>query len=504
MRRLIALVSLMLVCIPLTLAQEGETVIPTGAKILAWVGAGQTPTPKPSANPGQLIFVSADGTVEPVMDLPANITHAFPCGGAAATSPNGQYFAFFMGRDTGELHLMTGTQVPTMRLRERINMMSCAGNGTFAFSPDSSRLAFMDYPDDYNTASSTTARLVVEATGDGAELENFEETAAFTWYDIGIAYLTFFKSPQNEATEASISYWDGARDREIVARTADEGCYYTTASLGTLPDGRLTAVLSSRCERAGRTMWQLYTIDLANRSMTVIGEGDTRGRYFPFARTNSLFIAPDGSSVFFTFPDGITNETVGLNVGALVSPGITSLFSNNGIMPRISKLPYEQGNHSSLLSPDGRLLALVRNNADNEASVMMIDLSAPDLPPIEISAGDRGNIVTELLFTPDSSKLIFVAGNETSAVYILDTITGANERLNRGRYAQGVMSPDGTKVALINRETLSDRQPPYDTLIVLDIIEGFETTVFIGGEVVDTRINNQQFIYPLAWRRSLP
>ena len=48
--------------------------------------------------------------------------------------------------------------------------------------------------------------------------------------------------------------------------------------------------------------------------------------------------------------------------------------------------PYEQGNHSSLLSPDGRLLALVRNNADNEASVMMIDLSAPDLPPIEISA----------------------------------------------------------------------------------------------------------------------
>jgi hypothetical protein len=504
MRRLIALVSFLFVFIPLALAQEGETVIPTGQKILAWIGSGQTPPNKPSANPGQLIFISGDGTIEPVMDLPANITHAFPCAGAAATSPNGQYFAFFMGRDTGELHLMTGTQVPTMRLRERINMMTCAGNGTFAFSPDSARVAYLDYPDDYNTASSPTTRLIVQETATGSELENFEETAAFTWYDTGVAYLTFFKSPQNEATEASISYWDGARDREIVARTAEEGCYYTTASLGTLPDGRLTAVLSSRCERAGRTVWQLYTVELANRSMTLIGEGETRGRYFPFARTNSLFVAPDGASAFFTVPDGVTNETVGLNVGALVAPGITSVFENNGIMPRISKLPYQSGNHSNLVSPDGRLLALVRNDADNDASVIMIDLSAPELPPIEISAGDRGNIVSELLFTPDSSKLIFVAGNETSAVYTLDTITGANDRLNRGRYGQGVMSPDGTKVALINRETYSERQPPYDTLVVLDIIEGFESQVFIGGEVVDARINNQQFIYPLAWRSSLP
>src|SRR3954462_1949330 len=118
MSRLIALVSLLLVFIPLTFAQDADAVIPAGEKILAWVGPGQSPPNKPSATPGQLVFITADGTVEPVMDLPANLTHAFPCAGASATSPNGQYFVFFMGRDTGELHLMTGTQVPTLRLRE--------------------------------------------------------------------------------------------------------------------------------------------------------------------------------------------------------------------------------------------------------------------------------------------------------------------------------------------------------------------------------------------------
>ncbi len=503
MRRLIVLLSLLLVCVPFTVAQDAP-VIPAGQKILAWIGDGQTPSTKPAANPGKLVFLTDSGTVEPVMDLPANITHTFPCGGTSATSPDGKYFAFYMGRDTGELYIMTGTQVPATRMSERINMMSCAGNGTFSFSPDSTRIAYLGYPDDYNTATSPTARLFVQETASGTELKNFDEAAAFAWYNTGVAYVTFFKSPRNEATEASISYWDGTRDREIVARSADEGCYFTTASLGALPDGRLTGVLSTRCEQANRTAWQLYTIDLENRSMTLAGEGKPGGRYFPFTRTNSLYLTPDGSSAFFTVPDGVTNETVGLNVGTLVAPGIKTLFPDHAIMPRISRMPYEGGNHSSVISPDGRLLALVRNDADNDASLMMIDLSAPDLPPIEISAGDRGNVISEVLFTPDNSKLIFVAGNDTSAVYMLDTITGANDRLNRGRYAQGVMSPDGTKVALINRETVSDRKPPYDTLVVLDLNEGFETTVFTGGQVVDGKVQNQQFIYPLAWRQSLP
>jgi len=504
MRRLILFVSLLLVFVPLAIAQDTETAIPAGQKVLAWVGNGQTPSTEPKANPGQLVFITGDGSIEPVMDLPPNITHVFPCGGAAATSPNGDYFAFFMGRDTGELYVMKGAQVPAIRITERTNMMGCTGNGTFSFSADSSRIAFLDYPDGYNTDSSPTARLVIHDLATSSELENFEETAAFSWYDTGIAYMTFFKSLRGQATEASVSYWDGKRDREIVARTSEDGCYYTTASLGTLADGRLAAVLTSRCDQAGKTVWQLFTIDLENRSMTVIGDGTTRGGYFPFARTNSLFVAPDGSSAFFTVPDGLSNETVGLNVGALVAPGIKTLVADHAIMPLVSLPPYRPGNHSSVLSPDGHLLALVRNDANNNASLVMIDLSAPDLPPIEISAGDRGNQITEMMFTPDSSRLLFVAGNDTSAVYSLDTITGANDRLNRGRYAEGVMSPDGTKVALINREQLTERQPLYDTLVVLDLIEGFETKVFVGGDVVDAKIQNQKFIYPLSWRSSQP
>ena len=45
------------------------------------------------------------------------------------------------------------------------------------------------------------------------------------------------------------------------------------------------------------------------------------------------------------------------------------------------------------------------------------------------------------------------------------------------------------------------KEPLYLNLVTVDIESSAVTTLWEGAEIVDGKVTNQRFAYPLAWRR---
>ena len=498
-----------------TAAQEQEIGLAPNDKLLAWVGPGSVPGQQRPDAPGQVVYILPDGTLEPVLKLQPQTARVQPCGSTEATSPDGEHFAFFVGinaggvRDRGTLYLINGTDANAQPVENELYGVTCIGAGLFEFSQDSTRLAYMDYPDGYNVARSPSARLFIKDTSTLETIAEYDNVAAFKMSETGAVFVSFFYNNEDEAVEVAFSTWDGVRDREIAALRAEENndCRYISASITDLPDGRMAAVLGYQC-RIGVTssQWQLYIIDPATRSATQLRSAVAPGAYFPFSGTNRIFASPDGTQLYFTLPDGISNRTVALNT--IQTTGETTLrqiILQYAIMPTLSIAPYDAGNHAPVLSQDGRWLALVRNTPDNDASLIVLDLAAPQLPPITIPARSRGDTIGEMLFLPDSTRLYFVSGANRAgdnSLFELDLATGSDFRVDRGRFEQGVLSPDAAQTALMNWQIVDDDEPAFLNLTALNLTTGLQATLFEGAAVINEDVTDQRFVYPLSWRRS--
>lgn len=480
-----------------------DSPMPPGDQLLVWIGSGAQAGDQTAQNPGQLMFMDSSGTLTPISAVPLQSTRVIPCGNAA-TSPDGNTFAFYMGNDTGLLYIMQGTNPPVI-VNDALHAMACVGNGTFQYTPDSSRFAYLDYDANVNTANYPKGWLRLYNTADASLLQSFENVTAFDINNDNAAFVVFFTDNQQLAVEAAINIWDGTTDREVATLTAEENCLYTDATIEVLPDGRLAAVMGYRCTVGdGRTQWQFYLIDPESRSATLIAGNFLPGRYFNFSRTNNIFTSSDGSVIYFTVPDGVTNYTVALATMDINTASTQIILPNQTIMPRLSQNTYANENPPPAFSRDGQWMVAVQNTPNNEATLTAIDLDAPDLPPIELSAGERGDLFSMMAITPDSSRVAYVAGATDGAdnsLFALDLLTGVEFRVKRGRYGTGVMSPDGTHVAVINWQVIDDDIPPFQALALVELDTSAEQTLWQGGEIVDGDLSNQQFIYPLSWRR---
>jgi Tol biopolymer transport system component len=240
-------------------------------------------------------------------------------------------------------------------------------------------------------------------------------------------------------------------------------------------------------------------VDPNNRSMTQVMSDVSPGRYFAPAMTNQLFATPGADRVYFTVPDGLTNNTVSIYALQLAEMGIAPIIDGQAVVSSVSTKPYMRTNHTAILTPDNRWLAMIRNDANNNARLSLLELAAPELPAIELPLGERNAIVDEMLFSPNQEQLYYITSGSGSALYRLDLLTGAEIRIARGVYGRGVMSPQGTALALVTYETINDRDT-YMKLVVYDLTTNIETVLFTGAEIVENKITNQQFVYPLAWR----
>ncbi len=466
-------------------------------RVLAWI--------KPQAGSSELVLVGMDGALETVLDIPANATIVQTCG-ENAISPNQKYALLFIGNEAnGTLYLMEDDQ-PPVSLHAPLHAMACVGFHGVQFSPDSRYVGFLSYQTDFLNEPSPTSRLLVYDTATREMVGNFENVAAFSMNKSdGVVFVSFFKNADKRAIEVGVTFWDGRVQREVSTLFADESqsCYYLNASVQANDAGRIALALGYRCMRGdGRTQYQLYTVDAAARAATLLLSGQTGGQYFPFTRTNATFIAPDGRTLYVALPDGLANNTGSLYAVSLEAPTLVPIVPQYGVFATL-RPPNRPINNPPMLSLDGAWLALATNDPNDNGTLYVVDLNAPELGAITLRVGNRGDIVSEMFFSNDNQRLFYVSGgangNHNSA-FALTLATGVSERISRGRYGQGALAADGHRAALLNWVSFADNKPPYQSIVVLDLETAEQTLLYAGGQVINNELTNAQELRVLAWR----
>lgn len=454
-----------------------------------------------TATSRQIALMDSIGTVTPLLDIPTNASRVTPCGDEA-TSPDGRYFAFYAGGAAGSLYLMNAANPPI--LIDDVEYLVCLGSGTFQFGRESRRFAYIDY----------TASVAIDEYADGmlklfdadtaSEIARFENVTAFDLSGDGALFVSFFTNNRNQADEAAVSLWDGAAVREVVTLLpTGESCRFTSASVRAAPDQATAAlVLGQRCAAGNpATQWQFYVIDLSANSATFAAREYQPGAFVPFSRTNHVFFSPDSAYAFFTVPDGVTASTVTLAAMRLADMTITTPIERQMVTASITG----GANAFPRFSPDGQWLATVVTSPDNDNRIVALSLPEPDVPPIAIQAGSRGDLISALEFTRDSRQIVYIAGateGGDNTLLTLDLNLGSERRIVRGHFDRAlVLSPDGGTAAVLDwQQPDRPREPMYANLVLLDLATSAATTLFTGADVVSGEVENLRTAAPLAWR----
>src|SRR5690606_30843960 len=199
--------------------------------------------------------------------------------------------------------------------------------------------------------------------------------------------------------------------------------------------------------------------------------------------------------------DGVTAYTVAVAAVQLSDFTITVPVGRQAVFPNFSGTT----NAYPRFSVDGRWLAMAVTSPNNENQVMVLDLSNPTVPPIALSAGSRGDLISGLNFTRDNRQLIYTAGGQggaDNALIALNLESGSERRVLRGHFDRDVVvAPDNNTAALLDWQRVEDpRQPTYMNLVLVNLNDSTVTTLFTGADVEDGRVNNVRTAIPLTWR----
>lgn len=480
--------------------------------LIAWTAPATEPNTQAANATGDVAFVNNAGELVSIIKVPDQANRVEPCG-SNALSPDGRHFAFFMGVDTnngGGLYIMTDGGTPiAIEDPGDMQFLGCVGgNGRFNYSPNSELAVYIDYEADARQAEFGDGILNVVNLSDYTNTFQARNVVSFDVNNDGVAYSQFFTNDFNEADEAAVIWWsrDSGSDREITAFTAQEDCKFTSSYVKVGPDGNIWLILRETCRQGSE--WQLYNVNPEDRSARLALTQEPRGTLASFAETNNIFFSPNGETMFYTLPDGVTASSTGLyaiNVEDMADP--TELVARDALMPTYGSIRDGKRNAFPELSPNGRWYAVVVGNPNNENALHVYDLENIENPPVIISAGSRGDTVAFMEFTRDSDRLIFVAGGTTgsdNSIFALELENGSEFRVRRGAYAGfAALSPNGEELAVLEYQVQPEgiRGPDYLNLVVVNIESGETTTLTEGGEVVDDEVVNTSFASPWLWLR---
>jgi hypothetical protein len=472
-------------------------------KLLVWAGNGAAPGEHSASSPGTLSFMDGTGATTQIMEIPPQTSRVELCGNSAI-SADGSKVAMYIGLDAGSLYLMKGTDAPAKVVD--VQSLTCAGGGTFQFSPDGNRMGYISYEADAAQSEFADGHLHIAKTDDLSEIHNVENVTAFDLTNDGAAYVSFFTNDKNEADEAAVLWWNGNSEVEVATlQPTSEDCKFTSAQVAVGSDNKFILILGHRCKKGDtRSAWQLYSVDPSARAATLAATDFQAGSFAAFARSNQIYLSPDGSHAFFTVPDGITANTVGIKSVGISDMSLTDVIDKQVIMPTVNGA----ANAFPQVSPDGKWLAVVVTTPNNENTLNVYNLSDTAAAPITLEAGSRGDTVSSMAFTANSQRLIVVAGGDKSANNALigiDLSSGNNFRISRGRYAPAMaLSPDGTQVALLDWIIPEDpKEPAYTETVIINIDNSEKATLYTGAEFgADGKITKETFIAPLIWKRS--
>lgn len=498
MKRLLLYLLLLLLNVSLVQPQ-GSDDAPMPVNVLTWTEAGPSPAQSSPSTAGELGLMDSAGTFTSFMEVPAQTSRLRPCGDEAL-SPDGSLFAFYVGLDRGTLYLMRGSDAP-MVLDDDVQGLACLGGGTFQFSPDGARMAYIAYESDASASEFADGFMHVLDAASLDEQLLTQNVTAFDLVDDGLAYVSFFTNQRNEADEAAVTWWNGSGEREVATLRPDENCRYTSASIGVMQDASLLVVLGHRCTSGDtRTSWQLYSVDPESRSAILAASDFQPGQFAAYTRSNQITVLPDGASALFTVPDGVTANTVALMQVNLSDFSTTELLQRLALYPTLNRGDNAFPQHSS----DGRWLALVSTTPNAQNTLLVYDLADLSVAPVALSAGSAGDVILDMAFSANNERLFFLAGsaNGDNSLVAVDLASGSDFRVKRGRFAPGMaVSPDGSSVVVMDWQVLEDEtQPPYLNTVAIDVDSGAETTLFEGAEIVDGEVTDQHFARPILWR----
>lgn len=506
-RNLLLLAVFVLIASVAALTLAAPAAIPDSARLLVWTAQDAAgPGQQGASNPGQVALMDGAGNITPLLDLAEGTRYVQACG-ERATSPSNEFFAFYAGLDEGNLYLMRNQDAPV--LVDNVLRTACFGYGTFRYSPDSTRLGYVSFEPGSATDDFADGFLKIYDIASGGFIFEMESVVAFDMDNAQVAFVQFFTNDQGEADEVAVQLWDGNNDREVATLVPEDRdrCKYVSASVQLLSNGQLALIVGQDCIGGGDTnsTWQLYTIDPAQRSATLVAsermiEGVTGG-YQSFARTNVQYSKPDGSGFLFTVPDLLTANTVSLYSVDLATLAPQVMQERQVVMP--GNTP--PANITPRLSLDGRWLAVSETSPNNDNMLKIYDLNDLSLAPITYQAGSRGDTIAQMAFTADSSQLFAVIGGDggtNNSIIAFNLESGSDFRVERGRFNNWmVVSPDGSEIVIGDTQILEDPQePPYLNLVAIDVATSASTTLFEGAVVTDGEVQSQSFAVPLAWR----
>lgn len=502
MRRLLFALLLLTIAVPLS-AQDAPA--PAGA-LVVWLSEGAEPERKEPAAGSQLAAVFPNGVLTTLLEFDRTVIGVSRCS-SAHTSADGRRFAFFAsapaaGNDTGTLYQMTDFGAPVAI--GTIHRLACALNG-FAYSPDSTQVAYINYQNFTDQSEFITGTLTVRDTEELQERAQIERASALSWNGTELIALQYFTNADGQADEAVVSIWDGAATRELASVVAAQNCRFTGGQISAAGADKIVMVMGERCRGGdGRTRWQFYVVDRASGSATLALSAAQDGGAFVSTQTYNITSLNDGATALFTAADGVSRDTaavysVDLNTLGAANP----VIGRAGVFRRYVPLRYTLGEIApAVFSPNGQFWAVVTALPD-KSELVILDFAALDAP-IVVPLQRSGDSVRVMGFTADSSALIYVAGalgGGDNAVFRLDLATGVEQRLARGQYANAMaVRSDGATALLQYRRTEEAQSRPYVDLVLVNP-DGSQQDL-LGGVVLDEEgfLQTVRFAVPLTWR----
>lgn len=456
--------------------------------VLAWIGArGGANT---ANRVGQVAIIGTDGAISTLIEVPDVGQPARLCG-ERALSPDGDLLAFYVGGDRGSLYLMRGAAAP-VRVRD-VEYLACLGMGTFTFSPNGGRFAYIDYPPGATRAEFASGPLRIHDSTSLDEVASFDGAVAFDLSATDALFLRFFANGQGVADEAAAVLWDGTSEREVATLLpTDDGCRFTSGQIARAA-GQPFIVMGQRCRGAdARTFWQMYSLDVAAGAVSLIKSDAQPGAFVTFARNNAAFASPDGATLYFTVPDGVAAFTVAVAALSRADSAISVPVARQAVFPNFSGT----ANATPRFSPDGRWLTFVITSPDGDNQLAALQLDAPARAPLTLSAGSRGDTIPAFDYNILSDRLFAIAGGQDNALYDFDLNSGIARRIARGQFMEALAAaPD--QIAVVERRIQENPPAELFDLALVAVADGAKRTIFTGEPLPG---GGSTIAVPLAWR----
>lgn len=496
-------------------------------KVLAWVGSGRSAESRPGSSASELGYLGAGGEWELLLTLPQTFVGVYPCGDRAL-SPDGRRFTFLVheprgGKDGGTLYQITDAGQPVAV--GPAHALTCAGGDPFQYSPDSQRLAYIDFDYSENRIY-VTGTLRVLNSDTLQPVGEYPNAASFTLTERDLFFTRFYTNQSGAVDEIAVMVVSPLVDgtaNEVATLFPPVGCRFTSAQIMPIA-GKLAVLAGQRC--SGGSQWQFYTLNRDGGGL-ITSPAVSSGAFTSQTRTNWLIPSWDDRTLLFSVADGALNNTARLFTLPMATTETGSVDSRTALIDGGVRFPgysFSRFPSSNVampqISPDGRYWVMVEGRTAG-SNLHVIDRAQPSISfDLIFVAGT----VSQVFFSPDSRTLYATIGETTGAsnrlqswdltTLVADTTAEdataetppmPNRTLLEGAYGRTLIYPDGRAVAAVIWQRGTDNsQTLYQTLARISLEDGqvlqglLTPEQMIGYNEATGLVNFQRFVYPLA------